>query len=97
MLLGCLGFLGRGLFVRGACLRMGRGAPFVTVFWAATSHDIKIDTLDFGTDWPDLAVADGAVVDLSDGRDLRACATEEDFFGAVEFSAVNAALAGDAP
>src|SRR5579871_4411923 len=96
MLLGCLGFLGSGLFVGGTCLVMGRGAPLVSVFWAAASHHIKIDALDFGADRPNLSAAYGAVVDLGDRRNLRAGATEKDLFGAVEFGAVNAALAGDA-
>src|SRR5579875_209126 len=71
------------------------GAPLGAIFLAATAYYIEVKALDGLADGTDLASADGTVVDLDDGSDLRAGAAEEDLVGNIEFGAVYLPFAGD--
>src|SRR6266571_655492 len=78
------------------CLSIHRCTPLGTILRATPSCNLEVQLLQCATDWANLPISDGAMIDADDGGNLCACATEEDFFSDIEFCAVYLAFASDA-
>ncbi len=66
------------------------------IFRTASAHNFRVVVDNRSRERTDCAIADNAMIHLDDWRDLRACATEEDLVGNIEFRAVDGAFAGRA-
>src|SRR5258707_2379207 len=76
--------------------RVDRRTPLGAIFDLATAYHVKVNLLKCAANRADFLIANRAMIDANNRRNLGASATHEYFICAVEFGAINLAFACDA-